>query len=313
MGIDEHTSYLDEFNNLDVAGYAALHPALFAYVKNAMAQPGKQFLLVGDTDHDSESLDHFIRGPGLAALFNYAAIPHVAREMPREMFPLEQIAAFREKCGQYSQGLITAQERDEAQERFFADNAPDSPLTKRAILGMTKAGLRVTPADSAQWYDNASLNAERLFLGDREVAHYIRGMAGADKTAVVYGSGHFYYTDTMGSRFGRDKCVHVDIFPDRATYERHHKPQDRKFNPLHVDLMPDKVYILDERSLEDPDPAVFFSAPDKEDDRAQDWRDEVNYMYGPNPPMLAGLMTAEYLRPMRGMDPQWLTYVPEAA
>ncbi len=80
----------------------------------------------------------------------------------------------------------------------------------------------MTPADSKQWHDEGvANNAERLFLGDREVAHYIAKRARNDKTGVVYGAGHFGYIDTMASRLGLDKCVYIDVYSDRATYERH--------------------------------------------------------------------------------------------
>jgi hypothetical protein len=311
MGIEEHSFYLDEFNNLDVAGYAALHPALFAYVKEAMAQPDKQYLLVGDPDHDSESLKNFLGGAPLAALFRHAAIPHVAVETAREMIEQKYLDGFFYHYPQYLHGKFTRQQMEQGRQWLFDRGDEKAVNMKKTLLGFMQAGLRMTSADSNQWRKGARVNAERLFLGDREVAHYIAHRARGEKTGIVYGSGHFYYDGAMASRLGRDKCVHVDIYPDRATYERHTKPQDRKFHPLYVDIMPDKVYILGERSLEDPDPAVYFSATSRQDDVMQQGRDEVAYLYGPNPPLMANFTAMqEYLHPLPGTDPQWFNYVP---
>src|ERR1700690_3205530 len=108
--MNDNLSNLKEFNNLDLQGYAGRHPALFAYVKDAMAQPGKQFLLVGDTKHKDTALETFLHSPALAALFNYAAIPHVAWELMRENTTQERLDAFREKCALHRQRLLNDDE-----------------------------------------------------------------------------------------------------------------------------------------------------------------------------------------------------------
>ncbi len=119
MGIEEHRSYLEEFNNLDVAGYTALHPALFAYVKNAMAQPGKQFLLIGDTDHKSEELKKFLGGAPLAALFRNAAVPHVAVETKREMIEQKYLDGYYYHYADYLRGRFSQQQMEEGRAWLF--------------------------------------------------------------------------------------------------------------------------------------------------------------------------------------------------
>ncbi len=126
--MNDNLSNLKEFNNLDVAGYAALHPELFAYVKQAMAQPGKQFLLIGDTDHNSPELKTFLRGAPLAALFRNAAVPHVAIEIKREMIDAGISRRLLRKMRAVPRGEIhcTAQELDEGrQERLLPTWAPE--------------------------------------------------------------------------------------------------------------------------------------------------------------------------------------------
>lgn len=307
MGINENFSALDVFNSLDVAGHAAAHPDLFAYVKEAMAQPDKQYLLIGDTSHSNETLHAFLHSPALAALFNYAAVPHVAWEEKRERIPQERLDAFREKCNQYRQGLLSPAQLNDARISFFAGGLETGRyFWDKNMLGFTQAGLRMTPADSSQWHDEGSPGvAERLFLGDREVAHYIADHAHGEKTGIVYGATHFAYVDTLGSRLGRDKCVHVDIYADRASYEKFSAKYD-----THADFIPHKVYILDERRLEDADIALYRST-DKDDDPMQQARDEVAYLYGSTPQTLTQMMAVhDNLVPQPGFDPQWFTYVP---
>jgi hypothetical protein len=181
-----------------------------------------------------------------------------------------------------------------------------APNNKRTLLGYSQAGLRMTPADSKQWHDEGTRrDAERLFLGDREVAHYIAKRARDEKTGIVYGAGHFYYNDAMGSRFGRDRCVHIDVYSDRDAYQN--LGENRR---LHVDMAPDKVYILDERSLEDPDMTIYRSV-DRDSDPMQEERGAIAYLYDPCPQTMAQMTAVgEHLIPQPGFDPQWFTYVP---
>lgn len=302
----EHRSYLDEFNNLDVAGYVVLHPELFTYVKEAMAQPGKQYLLVGDTNHNSIPLKNFLTGAPLAALFRHAAIPHVAVETKRELLEPQYLEMFRSRCRMYHSGQITREQMEKDRDWLFDRGDAGAPNNKRTLLGYAQAGLRMTPADSRQWHnEGVHRDAERLFLGDREVAHYIARRARGEKTGIVYGAGHFYYSDAMASRLGRDKCVHVDIYPDRATYQKL-----RTDFRLHVDTAPDKVYILDERCLEDADMSLYRRV-ERDNDPMQNERLEVAYLYNPCPQTMAQMTAVgTHLIPQPGFDPKWFTYVP---
>ncbi len=60
---DKHEALWAEFNNIDIDGYAREHPQLFAYVKKAMAQPSKQFLLIGDTNHSNGDIEEIQEQP----------------------------------------------------------------------------------------------------------------------------------------------------------------------------------------------------------------------------------------------------------
>jgi hypothetical protein len=275
-------------------------------VKEAMAEPGRQFLLVGDTWHKDDDLEKFLRSPALAALFNYAAIPHVAWEVAREDVPQERLDAFREACGLYRQGRLNDDQLAGARREFFANGLEDQrKYIDRSLTGFMQAGLRTTPADSLQWRDGTPDNAERVFLGDREVSSYIGARARGEKTAVVYGAAHFYYNDSMGTRFGRDRCVHLDIYPSRAVYENF-----RTRHRMYVDHMPDKVYLVAERALENPDPSIYFSACERENDEAQEWRDDIARIYGENAEVWTkanALMNR--VRQMPGMQ-EWFDFIP---
>jgi hypothetical protein len=80
---------------------------------------------------------------------------------------------------------------------------------------------------------------------------------------------------------------------------------------MHVDMPPDKIYIIDEKSLENPDMSIYRSV-DREKDAMQEEREAVAYLYDPCPQTMAQ-MTAigTHLIPQPAFDPQWFTYVPE--
>jgi hypothetical protein len=307
MGINEDFSGLKEFNNLDVPAYTARHPDLFAYVREQMAGPGKQFLLIGDTSHKDGDLEKFLHGPALAALFSHAAVPHVAWETPREMIPQARLDAFRDKCSQYRQGLLTAAGLNDARIAFFTGGLESGRYYwDKSILGFMEAGLRTTPADSIQWRDGTPCDAERVFLGDREVASYIEAQAHGDKTAFVYGAAHLCYDGSLGTRLSREKCVHIDIYASRAAYER-----VKNYHDTHVDVTPDKVYLVEERALEEPDRAAYFSASDRLDDPRQSEKDDIARNYGPEAePFANATAMMNRVRILPQTNRRWFDYVP---
>ena len=346
----------EEFNNIDTRDYATQHPALFAYVKEAMAAPGKQYLLIGDSNHGDDELKKFKSSPALAALFKQAAVAHVCVEVPRELAPPARMGAYRAQLGSASETLDKTEAafwrdfefawRDWAA-RYGKDGDGDvlrqlnrnigiiTDMVKRKrisaeegqrkldrldneaiafnrsywgprLLGFVHAGLRVTAADSWQW--KSALvhgDGERIFLGDREVAGYIDSQARGQKTAVIYGAGHFQYDGTLAARLGREKCVHIDIYADRSEYQRR-----LGVAKTYADILPDKVYLLKEQALEDPDPALYRAARKRTDDMAQRDKDDVVRRYGPDARPAAKTAAVARLVKVPGTDPQYFDYVP---
>ena len=283
-----------EFNNINVRDYQILHPALFSYVKEAMATPGKQYLLIGDTNHSDIQTRQFLNSPALVALFNHAAIPHVAIEVPREIAPPERIAEFSAQ----SQRPETA---DKAEEKFWKDVWTDvkkfagqyeiarysdmlrglngeigsikeamsrgrmipalgqdeiarleneaTDLNKQywdtRLSGFASAGLHVTAADSWQWMPFlVPGSAERVWLGDREVAAYIAKQAQGDKTAILYGTGHFQYDGGLATHIGRENSVYIDIYADREAYRCNALFHTGRQIFSHRSIHPSRIYLL---------------------------------------------------------------------
>ncbi len=337
MGIKE------EFNNIDVAGFAREHPALFAYVREQMARPGKQFLLIGDTNHKNENLQPFLSSPALAALFNHAALAHVCIEAPRESMTPQLLAAYK-----------AHKDRTDAEDSFWQafdslyiedalrhDIRPDagrqrgwleylersglSPAESADILdqisrerirgfknvwnspslGFIHAGLQITAADSSQWKENSIPGTgERFFLGDREVADYIKSQVSNEKAAIIYGAAHFRYDGMMKSRLGLEACVHIDIFPDRESCRPNHD------DPLYADILPDMVYIISERALEKPDPARYRAAAARTGDDYQVMKDRVARIYGTDADPAEKAKALAKIEKLPSVDPQYFNYVP---
>lgn len=63
-----------------------------------------------------------------------------------------------------------------------------------------------------------SISAHRVIdarNNDLKRAAYIRSIAGNERCAVLYGAGHFDDSNTSFKNiFGKDNCVHIDLYPD---------------------------------------------------------------------------------------------------
>ena len=59
MASSKHVCLVEKIQQHRRADYEARHPALFAYVKEQMTRPEKQFLLIGDTDHNDPDVYGF--------------------------------------------------------------------------------------------------------------------------------------------------------------------------------------------------------------------------------------------------------------
>jgi hypothetical protein len=353
----------EEFNNIDVRDYQALHPELFAYVKEAMAAPDKQYLLIGDTAHTNSELGKFFGSPGLAALCKYAGIPHVAIEMRREILEQGRLDSHRREMNALSPQALEARETGllkdlvaniqnwagryeleyyskdlrlsescigdirkqvekgrrrpadaqkvlEEWDKVLEEWDNDKIESYRAdwgvrLFGFMRAGLRVTPADSWQWWPFIVPGyAERFFLGDPEVAAYIALKAQNDKTAVTYGAGHLWHKGGLGDNLGRGKCVQIDIHPSRASYE-----ENLKNYGCYVDRMPDRIYLLKEGILEAPDPALY-RAPENPADELKEWERQIAQTYGPDADQSVKEAALSKIVKLPGVDPQYFNYVP---
>lgn len=306
-----------EFNNIDVRDYEALYPELFAYVREQMAGLDKQFLLIGDTNHHDTGLRRFLESPALAALFKAAAIPHVCTERPREIVPPERVALYREAVKINPQGaerLFWAGVRVDLRhwrKQYHIDGISD-PLLGRVkgfygpqMLGFTHAGLRMSAVDSIQWRETQIPGAaERAFLGDREVAAYIKAQVRNEKTAIIYGMGHFLYEHGMASRLGRENCLHIDFYADRESYEAN------SYRRIYRDMMPDRVCFLKERALKEPDPRYYCTVTDILDDMAQAWKLAVILRYGEGADSAVKARVQSRIKVIPGMDRKWFDFVP---
>ncbi len=313
-------SLVEEFNNIDVRDYEARHPALFAYVKEQMAQPGKQFLLMGDTNHDDGVVREFISGPGMAALFRKADIKHVNLEFYRELAPPETTAAYKVKMNDPEAAdkaywtSFTNNLKKEWVKRILGTASEDEismhtkPIWRSRSFGYMQAGLNVINAASLQWDDEVIEGvtlAERVFLGDRETAAYIKNCVNDQKAAVIYGAGHFQYEDTLASHLDKKRCVHVDVYRNRQNYIHL-----LRAGLSYADLLPDRVFLIEENILESPDPGLYKIAKDKMDDRFQRRKEGIARLYGShaNPGEKAAAIAR--IAKIPGIDSQYFNYIP---
>ena len=147
--------------------------------------------------------------------------------------------------------------------------------------------------------------AHRIFLGDREVAHYIAEQSRGQKTGVVYGASHFYYQGAMASRLGRDKCIHVDIFADRDHYR-----QTMMNDEMFTDYMPDRVYLVKERKLEMPDERLYRLAKTRDKDPRQLVKQVIVRTFGQHANPVTKAKAIEKIEVAGNMDPAWFNYEP---
>ncbi len=175
----------------------------------------------------------------------------------------------------------------------------------RRVFGFIHAGLRVTPADSWQWWPSiVPTDGERFYLGDREVADYIGQKAQGEKTLITYGAGHMWHRGGLCDRLGREKCVYIDIHQDRDAYDQ------IKHYGCRADVMPDRVYLLKERALEAPDPALYQAPENLAHNQLQDWEDEVLQKYGAAVEPAAKEAAVSKIAKLPGFDPKYFTYTP---
>ena len=177
---------------------------------------------------------------------------------------------------------------------------------EHGLLGFTYANLRVTAADSLQWQEPIFPGlGERLFLGDREVAAYIKGQAGQAKTVVIYGSAHFRYHGTMGANLKRDNSLQVDVYSSRDSYTN-----PEKNYPHYADFIPERVYLLKERALEKPNPYFYRRAANLNDDLSQRRKSRIDKCFGAaaDPGERAALVAK--ITKLPHIDSEYFNYVP---
>lgn len=310
-----------EFNNIDARDYAAQHPRLFEYVREQMTLPGKQFLLIGDPDHYNEKIQTFLNSPTLAALLKYATIPHTCIERPREIVSPERLEVYKQRScsplelwhelkADFEHWSVRNQVGEDAESvRALASNEINELASFMAprLLGFASAGLRMTAADSLQWKRGLVPGlGERLFLGDREVASYIKQQAHGEKTAVIYGASHFRYDGSIRDRLGRENCVCIEISDDMDSCVDNLSDQN-----VVADMKPDMIYLLKEKKLVAPDDALYgmnsFMPGDSFHQRS---KRAVTQAFGPQAGAQAKSDALGQITRLPGFDPKWFTYVP---
>jgi len=154
----------------------------------------------------------------------------------------------------------------------------------RQFGGFGAAGLKVHACDNFQWMSPlVPGRGERLFLGDKEIADKISSLAPENgKTAIIYGASHFRYAGTMADELDPEESLHIDFYSSRRAYGN-----IRRHFTTFADQLPDYVYLVEERSLEAPDPELYgysgapVETPDSrsQDDPFQRLKFEVNSKY----------------------------------
>lgn len=303
-----------EFHVSGWQGLAMEHPLLFAYVREGMKSGKKKFLLLGDNGHNDSGLQEFLNSPALAALVRQSEISTVCLEMPREEATVERMELYRDALQEGSSESVIKSAGDalwksikETRRDYFRAAGIDDEVTDKymnywhpRLAGFMAAGLRTVAVDSWKWapeFLSATEEAEyeRVFLGDREVAGYIKQQAGQGKTAVIYGAHHLKYEGTLRAHLAPESSIHIDIFSDRKTYVEKHEAWK-----TNADFLPDRVYLISEKALEHPDPALYRFTENRLDDRMQKHKEKIAQSVG------AGLfspgnnekktMPAEYIR-----------------
>jgi hypothetical protein len=313
-------SLAGEFNHIDVRDYEARHPALFAYVKEQMAQPGKQFLLVGDTNHTNEAVKTFLGSSGMAALCKYANIHHVAVELHREFAPSETMAAYVERLNDQESADFAFWEsfkknlRKKWMKKLFPEMDEGKVLEncktiwRDRTFGYMHAGLNVINAASLQW-DTTTIDgitlAERVFLGDRETAAYIKSRVNNQKAAIIYGANHFLYEEALSSHLDRKKCIHIDVYSNRLAYI-----DSFKDGFSYADFLPDRVFLIEENILEPPDLALYRIAKDKRWDGVQMYKKGIARLYGSHADPSEKDAAIGRITKIPGIDPQYFNYTP---
>lgn len=325
----------EEFNNIDVRDYESRHPALFAYVKEQMARPGKQYLLVGDTNHMSAPLIEFLNSPAFAALLKHAGIENVCIEKYREEIPPRNFEEYKQALEDWRAGNIRDKDLTRAGNHFLSDgtykNFLQRPLTKKIwqalwpvqdsalttiavnkflkggmTLGLTHAGFNVAAVDSKQWGMVDGKVDVRLFLGDREVADRIREQAHDNRTAVIYGAAHYARHDSIQGYLDPERTVRIDVYESKESY----LADVRLIPTLHKDeVMPDRIYFVEDDLLAEPNPARHLWQDDESNPDAQNRQKIINsFGAAADPEAKAAALTTFEQRPY--IDKDYFTYKP---
>lgn len=279
---------LQRYTRADARQAISKHPELFEAVQIGMSD--KTFLKLGDSWHQDKKLQNFLSSPDLAALFNHAAIGQVAIEFARQGADSHITTRLGEKSRRHAIGNLgrefwlrerrgfwntvletrkawNARHNIRGLEQAIKELSNGKSELRRHLdrqfTGFGAAGLKVHACDNFQWMRPlVPGNAERLFLGDREIADKIKSITPENnKSAIIYGAAHFRYIGTMGDKLPPEDSLHIDLYSSRRAYEK-----IRRHFTTRADLMPDYVYLLKERSLESPDPELYGIAPEPSDD-----------------------------------------------
>lgn len=265
------------------------HPGLKALLQGEM--PGLRYLKIGDTWHRDTALQDFLASPDFAGVMAIAGIRSVGLELARQLFTPDMARETESRAQLLRTRQIDPQTYEHYRQKIWQDfenarsgwarNYPVRGLEQigqarkdhwdKQIFGFNATGMTVHGIDNFQWMrDLIPGAAERLYLGDREVADHTIAQTFPRKTAIIYGADHFRYFGTMGEFLKPDNSLHIDIYSSRRAYER-----IRKHFSAYSDMMPDYVYLLDEKSVERPDPALYRRLDDPQADIYQRYKQQA--------------------------------------
>ena len=265
------------------------HSGLGMLLRSEM--PGLRYLKIGDTWHRDTALQEFLSGADLAGILANAGIRSVGIELARQLLTPSMARQTEAQARMLRTRQIDPQTYDRHRRKLWQDfetarqdwarRLPIRGLDQigqnrldhwdKQIHGFNAAGLTVHGIDNFQWMrDLIPGPAERLYLGDREVTDHAIAQTFPRKTAIIYGADHFRYHGTMGEFFKPDDSLHIDIYSSRRAYER-----IRKHFSAHSDMIPDYVYLLDEQSVERPDPDLYRRVDDPQADMYQRYKQQA--------------------------------------
>lgn len=183
--------------------------------------PGLQYLLIGDTNHGNKNIQNWVKDGQYIEHLARKGFKHIVLERPAYLLPiLEQINNGDESALSHPE-IITWDLQEictQAMRHGIKVHSFDEQVTKIRSSGMT----------NRHKYD------ETLY-------EEITKATGADKTAIIYGAGHFAYKRSLSDLLGLEKCRHINI----------HSNLEHYMKPLRINSIEPApyVYVVEEAQV----------------------------------------------------------------